>query len=85
MLTRGQGVAEAVGFGCGRGWVGPVAVVDQATQFVWVVESVQLYTCDEFTQLLADGGLQVDRLFGDYCGARYASDQPRMIAVGSAA
>lgn len=60
-------------------------VTKDGQQFKDAVESVQLYTCDEFTQLLADGGLQVDRLFGDYCGASYAPDQPRMIAVGSCA
>lgn len=58
-------------------------VTKDGQQFKDAVESVQLYTCDEFTQLLTDGGLQVDRLFGNYCGARFAPDQPRMIAVGS--
>lgn len=60
-------------------------VTKDGQQFKDAVESVQLYTCDEFTQLLADGGLQVERLFGDYCGTPYAPDQPRMIAVGSRA
>jgi len=46
------------------------------------VESVQLYNCDEFTTLLADGGLHIDRLFGNYDGTPYAPAQPRMIAVG---
>lgn len=45
-------------------------------------ESVQLYTQDEFVNLLADGGLHVERLFGDYDGAALSDDQPRMIAVG---
>ncbi len=48
-------------------------------------ESVQLYHCDEFTSLLADGGLQLDRLFGNYDGTPYTPDQPRMIAVGGRA
>ena len=49
------------------------------------VESVQLYSCEEFSKLLADGGLQIDRLFGNYDGTPYSPAQPRMIAVGSRA
>jgi len=60
-------------------------VTKDGQQFKDAVESVQLYTCDEFTRLLADGGLRVDGLFGNYDGTPYAPDQPRMIAVGSRA
>ncbi len=45
-------------------------------------ESVQLYAEQEFVDLLADGGLRVERMFGNYDGAPLSDDLPRMIAVG---
>jgi SAM-dependent methyltransferase len=45
-------------------------------------ESVQLYSRDEFVQLLGEGGLRVTDLYGDYSGAPWDETQPRMIAVG---
>lgn len=45
-------------------------------------ESVQLYTPEEFSELLLKGGLAVRALYGDYDGAPYESRHPRMIAVG---
>lgn len=45
-------------------------------------ESVQLYTREEFTQLLQEGGLTVRAMFGDYTGAAYSESLPRMIAIG---
>ena len=46
-------------------------------------ESVQLYTRDEFVALLAEGGLRVDDLYGDYEGTAWDPEQPRMIALGT--
>ncbi len=37
---------------------------------------------DELRALLAGGGLQLDRVFGDFTGANYDPMQPRMIVVG---
>lgn len=48
-------------------------------------ESVQLYTTDEFSTLLTEGGLTIDTLYGDYCGSACAPEFPRMIAVGQKA
>lgn len=45
-------------------------------------ESVQLYTQQEFTDLLSIGGLEVDRVFGNYDGVPPSDQQPRMIVVG---
>lgn len=45
-------------------------------------ESVQLYTQDEFSKLLTDGGLTVEHMYGDYTGADLDAKEPRMIAVG---
>lgn len=45
-------------------------------------ESVQLYTREEFSRLLEDGGLNIDDLYGDYDGSPCTPDSPRMIAVG---
>lgn len=45
-------------------------------------ESVQLYTRDEFVQLLSEGGLHVEDVYGNYAGAAWDDHQPRMIAVG---
>jgi len=45
-------------------------------------ESVQLYEETEFRALLAQGGLEVDRVFGDYTGASMDAERPRMIVIG---
>ncbi len=45
-------------------------------------ESVQLYTLQEFTALLSTGGLEIDRVFGNYDGVPMTDQQPRMIVVG---
>ncbi|MFP6583415.1 MAG: class I SAM-dependent methyltransferase [Candidatus Hydrogenedentota bacterium] len=45
-------------------------------------ESVQLYTTDEFSTLLTNGGLIIDNLYGNYAGSPCAPEFPRMIAVG---
>jgi SAM-dependent methyltransferase len=46
-------------------------------------ESVKLYTLDEMTRLLAEGGLAVERAFGDYSGDECCDpSKPRMIVVG---
>ncbi len=45
-------------------------------------ESVRLYTQDEFRGLLAEGGLCMERVFGDYSGALFDETHPRMIVVG---
>ncbi len=45
-------------------------------------ESVQLYTLEEFTALLSTGGLEIDRVFGNYDGVPMTDQQPRMIVVG---
>ncbi len=45
-------------------------------------ESVQLYTQQEFVELLSTGGLKVDRVFGNYDGVPSSDQQPRMIMVG---
>lgn len=45
-------------------------------------ESVRLYESDELQQLLAAGGLTVDRFFGDFTGEPYGRNSPRMILVG---
>jgi len=45
-------------------------------------ESVQLYTLEEFAALLSTGGLEIDRVFGNYDGVPMTDQQPRMILVG---
>jgi SAM-dependent methyltransferase len=45
-------------------------------------ESVQLFSRDEFVGILADAGLRVTSLFGNYGGATHSDNLPRMIAVG---
>jgi SAM-dependent methyltransferase len=45
-------------------------------------ESVRLYRLEEFRDLLAGGGLDVDGVFGDYSGAPFDEMHPRMIVVG---
>lgn len=45
-------------------------------------ESVRLYEATEFRALLAQGGLEVDRIFGDYTGAPMGAERPRMIVIG---
>jgi len=50
-----------------------------------VSESVQLYAPDAFRDLLADGGLRVEALYGDFDGAPLDDAHPRMVAVGRSA
>lgn len=45
-------------------------------------ESVQLYSRTEFVDLLEEGGLRVEEIYGNYDGTACDSEQPRMIAVG---
>lgn len=45
-------------------------------------ESVQLYTEDEFSQMLEKGGAVIDAMFGDYREAGVSPDHSRMIVVG---
>lgn len=45
-------------------------------------ESVRLYTRDEFCHVLESGGLEVEKLYGEYRKGRFTDDLPRMIAVG---
>ncbi|MDP7640440.1 MAG: class I SAM-dependent methyltransferase, partial [Candidatus Hydrogenedentes bacterium] len=46
-------------------------------------ESVRLYTETEFKELLAKGGLRIEKMFGDYTGAACCdATQPRMIVIG---
>jgi len=47
-----------------------------------VEESVRLYSPSEFEDLLREGGLKVEALYGDYTGAGLDSVTPRMIAAG---
>ena len=46
------------------------------------VESVQLYTPDEFVALLEAGGLRVERLAGNFSGVPVCDTEPRLIAIG---
>lgn len=48
-------------------------------------ESVQLYTLKEFTELLTAGGLHIERTYGNYDGAPFGDEHPRMIVVGTRA
>lgn len=45
-------------------------------------ESVRLYSVEQFVALLAEGGLDVSGIYGDYTGQTLTADAPRMIAVG---
>lgn len=45
-------------------------------------ESVRLYTQAELLELMARGGLEAACVFGDYGGAAFGEEQPRMIVVG---
>jgi SAM-dependent methyltransferase len=45
-------------------------------------ESVRLYEEQEFRALIADGGLRVRQLFGNYDGSSVTDGEPRLIAVG---
>ena len=46
-------------------------------------ESVQLYTLAEMTGLLEEGGIQVERTYGDYSGTDCCDpSKPRMIIIG---
>lgn len=49
------------------------------------VESVQLYTLGEMRALLAEAGLRLRLVFGDYDGAPHGPEQPRMILIGDRA
>lgn len=57
-------------------------VLKDGTLVTETSESVRMYRLKEFTELLADAGLAVDRVFGDYAGAGFGPDHPRMIVVG---
>lgn len=46
-------------------------------------ESVRVFSTDEITALLANAGLRVDRLLGDFTDAPYHDDSARMIILGS--
>lgn len=46
------------------------------------MESVRLYTHDEMAAMLTRAGLRVTHTYGDYDGAAYASDSPRMLLTG---
>ena len=48
-------------------------------------ESVQLYSESELSALLAEGGLRVDAVYGDYDGAPLDDSCPRMMMIGSKA
>ena len=48
-------------------------------------ESVQLYSQAELSSLLAEGGLRVDAVYGDYDGAALDDVRPRMLMIGSKA
>ncbi len=45
-------------------------------------ESVQLYNEEGFRELLRQGGLIAESVFGDYKGSPLGEDRPRMIVVG---
>ena len=45
-------------------------------------ESVKLYTPEEMTSLLEQGGLIVEDIYGDYVETNYTPASPRMIVVG---
>ena len=48
-------------------------------------ERVRLYACDELVSLLAGVGLVTQHRFGDYQGAPFGEDSPRLILAGRAA
>jgi SAM-dependent methyltransferase len=43
------------------------------------IESVRLYTLDDFHQMFAKAGLHVEHTFGDYEGNRFTHQSPRLI------
>ncbi|HUU29108.1 MAG TPA: methyltransferase domain-containing protein [archaeon] len=45
-------------------------------------ESVRLFSKEELENMLRGAGLEVDRIFGDYTGAPYTDDSPRLILTG---
>lgn len=47
------------------------------------LEQVKLYERPQFSRMLEDAGLDVDRVYGNYDGSLYDEDSPRMIFVGS--
>ncbi len=63
--------------------------VNKVTQ-VWLhgdcvaqtTESVRMYSLDEMEAMLVGAGLEIDRIFGDYDGASFFNDRPRMIIIG---
>ncbi|MBI4558731.1 MAG: hypothetical protein HY706_14210, partial [Candidatus Hydrogenedentes bacterium] len=57
-------------------------VIRDEVEIAVLHESVQLYDPDEFGDLLRAGGLEVERLFGDFSGVALGPAEPRMIAVG---
>jgi SAM-dependent methyltransferase len=63
--------------------VNKVAEVERDGEVVRIYEeSVQLYERDVFEALLAEGGLAVEDIYGDFDGRPYGPDTPRMIVVG---
>ncbi len=71
-------------------WIDRIACrVNKITQ-VWLdgdclaqtAESVRLYSLDEMQAMLVGAGLEIDRVFGDYDGAPFSNDRPRMIITG---
>jgi len=58
--------------------------VKQGTQTIHEgFESVRLYAPEELLALLRHNGLEIQEVFGNYDGAAFEPDQPRMIVVGS--
>lgn len=45
-------------------------------------ESVRLYSLNEIRAMLLGADLEIDRVFGDYDGAPFSNDRPRMIITG---
>ncbi len=46
------------------------------------MESVRLYSLEEMRAALEGAGLAIEFVFGDYTGAAYTSNSPRMMFVG---
>jgi SAM-dependent methyltransferase len=46
-------------------------------------ESVRMYTFKEMSMLLSQAGLQIQQVYGDYAGAAYGENSPRMILTGT--
>jgi SAM-dependent methyltransferase len=45
-------------------------------------ESVRLFSAEEIVSILAGAGLEVTRMFGDFCGRPYGEESARMIVLG---